>query len=90
MSLHQRQTVEGHVAHTKIQKSGNSAAVLVPAAVMRALGLEVGASVQVSVQGRAMIIESSAPVYSLSLLCFEHLSDGLRQGGKRLRQVATR
>lgn len=85
MSVHLNKAIEGFVSHAKIQKSGNSAAVLVPAAVMRALGFQVGGSVRVSVQSGAMVIEGTAPKYSLATLCEEHLKGA---GNKREYQAA--
>jgi antitoxin ChpS len=56
---------------SKITTSGNSAALRIPAAILKTWGVHVGQSVNVELQGAALVVVPARPRYTLAELLAE-------------------
>lgn len=60
---------------TRIKKWGNSSGVVIPAAVLKELGLVAGDALDISVEGGALTLKRARPTFTLEEL-LETSSDG--------------
>lgn len=62
------QCLTGVVMQTTIRRWGNSAGAILPASLLKDVGLSVGESVEIEVVGNTLVLRPAAPQYTLDEL----------------------